>query len=111
MSFSTALLPLMPSTISVSTRSGHDNYGKGTFAASTTKYRCRVQPKPGYIRQGDSEGIAYKTIVWARSTGATSITASDRITLPDGTIPPVVAVERYYDEDVENHVKIFLGGG
>lgn len=109
MSFSTALLGLLPSTVKVSTRTGHDNYGKATFAATTTNYRCRVLEKPGYVRGPEAEEIAYRHVVWARSTGAVSITASDRVTMPDGSVPPVVGVERYSDDDGPNHVKIFLG--
>jgi|2_EtaG_2_1085320.scaffolds.fasta_scaffold10065_2 hypothetical protein len=108
MAFSTELLTLMPSTIKVSTRSGHDNYGAAQFAASTTNHRCRVLERPGFIRGRGEEEIAYRDVVWARSTGSASITASDRVTLPDGTIRPVVKVERYPDDDGENHVKIFL---
>ena len=109
MSYSTQLLALMPSTIKVSTRTGHDNYGKATFAASTTNYRARIVQKPGYIRTGESEELSYRHIAWIRSTGGTSITASDRLTMPDGSVPPVLAIERYSDEDGPNHVKAFLG--
>ena len=48
-------------------------------------------------------------MAWVRSTGAVSITVSDRVPLPDGSHPPVVGVERYPDEDGENHVKVLFG--
>lgn len=101
----------MPSTIKISTRGSHNNYGEPSFGASTTNYRARILEKPGYLRTGESESIEYSHIVWARSTGATSITASDRVTMPDGSKPPVLRVERYGDEDGENHVKIYMGQG
>ena len=109
MSFSTGLLSLMPQTLKVSTRVSHNNYGEATFATSTTSYRCRVLEKPGYMRDSADEDVGYHTVAWVRSTGATSITASDRVTLPDGSRPPVLGVERYNDEDGENHVVVRFG--
>ena len=109
MAFSTLFLPMMDSTIKVSTRTGHGTYGQGTFAASTTNYRARIVRRPGYVRAPDGEDIEYRDIVWARSTGSVSITASDRVTLPDGSTPPIVSVERYPDDDGAHHVKILLG--
>ena len=108
MAFSTDLLTLLPSTLKVSTRSSHSNYGEPSFAATTSSYRCRVLQKPGYLRMADSEEVAYKAVAWVRSTGATSITASDRVTLPDGTRPPVLSVERYSDEDGPNHCMVYF---
>ena len=109
MSFDAALLPLMTSTLKVSTRTTHSNYGEPSFAATTASYRARIVEKPGYIRTGEGEDIAYHTVAWVRSTGAVSITASDRVTLPDGSRPPVIAVERFPDEDLEHHVKLTFG--
>ena len=109
MSFSTAFLSMMTSTLKISTRSGHDNYGKATFAATTTNFRARIVEKPGYVPCPPMEEVAYRHVAWVRSTGATSITASDRVTLPDGTTPPVVGVEVYPDEDGVNNRKVFFG--
>ena len=109
MSFDAQLLSLMPSTIKVSTRTTHSFSGTPSFASSTTSYRARIVSKPGYIRGPEQEEIEYRTVAWARSTGATSITASDRVTLPDGSRPPVVGVERYADQDGQHHVKIYFG--
>lgn len=109
MSFSTSLLELMPSTVKVSTRTTHNNYGEASFATTTSSYRARVVSKPGYLRTAEGEEISYAHIAWIRSTGAVSITASDRITLPDGSTPPVVGVERYPDQDGAHHVKVMFG--
>ena len=109
MSFSTALLPLMTSTGKVSTRTTHSNYGEPSFAATTSSYRARIVTKLGYVRGPANEDIAFHTVAWVRSTGAVSITASDRVTLPAGSRPPIVGVERYPDEDLEHHVKILFG--
>lgn len=109
MSFSTAFLSMMDSTIKVSTRNGHSNYGAATFATSTVSYRARIVEKPGFVRRPDGEDVSYHTVAWVRSTGSVSITATDRVTLPDGSTPPVVGVERYSDDDGPNHVKVLFG--
>lgn len=112
MSFSTEFLPLMTSTVKVSTRTGHDNYGNPSFAASTTSYRARIVTKLGYVRNAEGEEIGYGTVAWIRSTGSASITVSDRITLPTGAAPssrpPVVGVERYPDESGVHHTKVMF---
>ncbi len=104
-----AFLSMMDSTIRVSTRTTHDNYGAPAFAASTASYRARIVHKPGYVRAADGEEVSYAHVMWVASTGSVSITVSDRITLPDGTTPPVIAVERYPDESGPHHVKVMLG--
>ncbi len=109
MSFSTELLALMPDTIKISTRTGHNNYGEASYAASTSTHAARILEKPGFIHGEGSEEVAYRHVLWVRSTGTTKITATDRLKLPDGTTPPIVAVERYPDEDGPNHVVIKLG--
>jgi head-tail adaptor len=110
-SFDEAFLSFMDSTVTVSTRSGHSNYGEATYSTSSATYRARIVEKPGFIREAAGETIQFSHTLWIRSTGSVSITATDRITLPDGTKPPIVAVERIPDEDGEHHVKVMLGGG
>ena len=113
MSFDTELLPLMPDTVKVSTRTTHSNYGEPSFAATTSSYRARIVTKLGYVRSAEGEDLAYNTVAWIRSTGTASITASDRITLPTGaapsTRPPIVGIERFPDQDGANHVKVMFG--
>lgn len=109
MSFPSALLGLMTSTIKISTRTTHNNYGEPAFASSTSSYRARIVEQPGYVRSDEGEEVSYSHVMWVASTGSVSITVSDRITLPGGTVRPVKAVERYSDEDGPHHVKVYLG--
>lgn len=109
MTFPSAFLSLMDSTIKISTRTTHSNYGEPSFAATTSSYRARIVEKPGFFRDGAGEEINYSHTIWIASTGSVSITVSDRVTLPGGTIRPVLAVERYPDEDGPHHVKCHLG--
>lgn len=102
-------LSMMPSTVQIAGRSSHSNYGEPTFG-SNTSYRARVVNKPRFVRIDDSHTLAIKTEVWLASTGGT-ITVDDRITLPDGTTPPIAMVEQFGDAQGHHHVKLLLGGG
>lgn len=107
MAFESAFLTLMNSTVTVSTRSGHNNYGEPTYG-SGTDYRARILGKDGFIRTASGETVEFTTVVWVASTK--SFTVDDRIALPDGSTPQVVAVERPFDEDgAQHHVKFMLG--
>lgn len=107
MSFETSFLSLMNSTVTVSTRASHNNYGEPSYG-SGTGYRARINAKSGFVRTASGETIEYNTVVWVNSTKA--FTADDRIALPDGSTPEVLAVERPYDEDgAQHHVKFLLG--
>lgn len=100
-------LEMMPATVVRSTRSGHTNYGAASFAAATTSIRARIVDKPGFTRNRDGEDVGYRSVAWLASTGVLDI--SDRFTLPDGTAPPVVAFEKYPDDDGCHHYKLFFG--
>lgn len=104
-----AFLDLLDSTLRVSTRTTHNNYGEPAFAASTATYRARLVERPGLLRDGDDEGAAYSHIAWVASTGGTSITVTDRVTLPGGIVRPLLRVERYPDESGPHHVVVYFG--
>lgn len=107
MSFERAeFLALMPSTVSISTRSGHSNYGEPSFGTATS-YRARVVNKAGFVRTPSGESVEVTSVCWVASTGTIDI--SDRITLPDGTTPQIVMVERYPDGDGTHHHRLSLG--
>ena len=110
MSFESSIfLTMMPSTVTISGRTAHSNHGVPTYSTGTS-YRARVVNKPKFIRQDANHTIAIQTEVWLASTGGT-ITVDDRITLPDGSTPPILQVERFGDSQGEHHVKLMLGGG
>lgn len=109
MAFDDAFLALMNSTVTISTRASHNNYGEPSYG-SGTGYRARIHAKDGFVRTADGETVEVATVVWVDSTKA--FTVDDRIALPDGTTPQVVSVERPFDEDgTQHHVKFLLGHG
>lgn len=107
MAFEAAFLGLMNSTVTVSTRASHNNYGEPSYGSGST-YRARINAKTGFVRTAEGETIEFNTVVWVASTKA--FTADDKITLPDGSAPQVLAVERPFDEDgTQHHVRFLLG--
>ena len=102
----TAFNELMPSTVSISTRTSHNNYGEATYGTAVT-YRARVVNRSGWARNMAGENVEVRTVCWVASTGTISI--SDRITLPGGATPPIVLVESFPDDDGTHHHKLSLG--
>lgn len=107
MSFEAGFLSLFKSSVTISTRASHNNYGEPSYGSGTA-YSARIHAKEGFVRSASGETIEYTTVVWVASTKA--FTVDDRVALPDGSTPQVVAVERPFDEDgTQHHVKFLLG--
>lgn len=102
-----AYLELMPDTVVIHTRTGHNNYGEATFTTTGTTYRCRLVGKTGIVRGRDGEVFETRSMMWIHSTG--TINKNDRFVLPDGTFPEVVAVDRFPDEVGTHHYRVMLG--
>ena len=113
MSFESAFLSMFPSTISVSTRSAHNNYGEPTYTGSAVTYAARIVQGQGFVRNPSGETVAVTHELWVRSTAAQSITVDDRITLPSScaqdTTPQILRIQRIPDADGIHHTKIWLG--
>lgn len=108
MSFEAAsYLEFMPSTVSIQTRAGSNNYGEPSVSTTVTKYRARITFQPHEMRRAGGEVVAVKNICWVASTG--TINATDKITLPDGSTPTILAVQTPMDADGNHHNKLMLG--
>lgn len=101
------LVAMLTQKIVVAARTGHTNYGAPTFSASASTFKARVVDRPGFVRNNEGEDVAYRSIAWVASTGTLDV--HSRYTLPDGTSPPVVQLERYPDEKGTHHHKVFFG--
>lgn len=110
MALDAAFLTVMPSTVKVRrvTGVGTDGYGDPSYSATTLSLRCRITEKQTLVRTQDGSQEIAKTVLWIRSTS--SFGPSDRFQLPDGTLPPVLAVEEYRDQaGALHHHKVFMG--
>jgi hypothetical protein len=99
-------LDLMPATVSHAPFVSRDEFGAPTYGASTD-YRARVIYKPTHVRGPAANIVLAKGVVWI--AGTPGIQSEDRITLPDGTTPPILAVARIPDENGAHHEKAFFG--
>lgn len=107
MSFEAEFLTLMPSTITVATQASRAADGHVTYSTATSTYRCRIVKANQNIRGADGTWVMVGWIAWVASTGYLSV--QDKYTLPDGTSPPVLAIETITDEDGPHHNKVFFG--
>ena len=103
MAFDDALLDLMPDTLKVNALVGSDTggYGIPAYSSSTQSYRCRVVEKQSLVTTFEGTEQVARTVVWVKST--TTFGPWDKVTLPDGTSPQLLAVEDYRDETGHHH--------
>ena len=113
MGFESAFTDLLASTITVSTRSSHNNYGEAGFSTSAATYAARIVQKAGFIRGPDGEDAQVTHVAWVRSTAAAKIALTDRVTFPSSvaldTTPELMLIERFPDEDGIHHSKLTFG--
>lgn len=103
MSFDPAFLNVMTQTLTVTRLTGvsTDGYGRPAYSTSALSRYCRVTEKQHLVRSFEGTQEVASTIVWVRSTSTFS--PSDKITLPDGTTPPLLAVDEYRDDSGALH--------
>lgn len=102
-----AFLDLLPDTVTVQrevqrTLQGQPIHGTPEPHPARVIYRRRRVRGP----RGSNCEIA-RGECWL--PGAAGITTADRLTLPDGTCPPILAVERLADEQGAHHTKVYFG--
>ena len=99
--------PLMKQTVTVKAKTSRDSHGKPTFG-SGTDWKARVAFKAEWLRDPEGRAVLAKGAVWF--LGAPAVTVEDQITLPDGTTPPILFVERPPDQTgAVHHTKVVFG--
>ncbi len=86
----------MPSTVSLNAVLSTDAYGKRTFSGTTTSITCRVQTTRRVVIGEDGSQIPVEGTVYC--FGTSNATVNDKLTLPDGSVVPIVSVETRNDE-------------
>lgn len=108
MVWSTELDDLMPHTITVAGLASFSTDGYATEVFSTAvSYTSRVVGKQQLVKSFQGIEELSKTVVWVKSSS--TFGPSDKITLPDGSTPELLAVEAYPDEDGTHHTKLMFG--
>ena len=92
----TSLRSMLTSTITVEPYSSQDVYGVVTFGTAVSM-PARIAEKPELIRATDGREVVAGSTAWV-DPASVIIGARDRVTLPDGTTPTVLSVERIPDE-------------
>lgn len=107
MAIDARFLSMMPTTVKVYKYLSKDKYGKPSWAATATSYRCRIIDEEALTRtmEGDNVLILGKAIIY----GVADATTDDKLELPDGTLPVIVAVDQVTDEVGAHHTVIRFG--
>lgn len=97
---------LMSEEVTIEESAGRDMYGTPMYGTPAT-YKAHLSYRRTRVRTADGAEVYSTLSVWLNTTD--TIDAHDRITLPDGTTPQIIAVERSYDEKGLHHVKVLCG--
>ena len=110
MAFTDDLLGLLPLTCTHQSWVGMstDGYAEPTFSTSVTSLRCRVTNDQRQVRTFEGEEEVAMTTMWVASTSTYS--AMDLFTLPNGSAPPLISCETFWDENGVTHSKLGFGG-
>jgi len=100
------LADLLLQTITLERRTGLDQYGAHTYGTAES-LAARVVNRLRMVRNVAGQEVTSNTTIWI--IGNNDIKAVDRITLPDGTQPPIIDVLTYPDETgVTHHQEVLL---
>jgi len=73
-----------------------DAHGQVASYAAPVSVRCRVVNKTRMARNAQGQEVVSTTTVYI--DGAPGIAPADRVTLPDGSTPPIIAVQSFPDD-------------
>lgn len=107
MSLDALLAELMVDTVTIAAVSSKDAYGKRTWGSATTYPACRVQS--GDHKVLDLAGQEKVATGRVYIPNAPTVTLNDRLVLPDGSVPPILAVDRLADERGAHHTVVHYG--
>jgi hypothetical protein len=86
-----------------------DQYGQSATFGSEIDFRARVSPTSKLVVTSAGREVVASWVVWL-DPGDTVIGSQDRITLPDGSTPHILTIERLVDERGQSHhTKVYLG--
>lgn len=86
-----------------------DGAGRATYQ-SPVELPCFLDGRIKVIPNSTGREVVSRMTIFLNGTPeAGQITADDRITLPDGTRPPIAAVQKIYDERGNlHHVEVYV---
>ena len=100
------LLSLTAQTITLERRTSMDEYGAHAYGTAEN-LTARVVNRVRMVRDVAGQEVVSNTTIWI--IGDHGIKAVDRITLPDGTQPPIINALTFPDESgLTHHQEVLL---
>lgn len=96
---------MFAATVTIASYSARGTYGLRTFGTAVS-FKARVIEKNQRVLAPDGTERVARGTVWVQ--GIPTVTVEDQITLPDGTTPTILSIERFPDEDGAHHVKVMF---
>lgn len=96
MTIETAFASMMPSTVTINAVTATDAYGRRTFSGSASTIQCRIQTTRRLLITEDGKQVPVEGTVYCYGTSTATI--NDKLTLPDGSIVPIVSIETRNDD-------------
>ena len=93
-------------TITVEPWLSKDKYGQPSFGPGVAR-TCRIEGKNKLVRALDGQERVSATTIYVY--GAAGIGYKDRVTLPDGSRPIILAVEQMPDDHGDYYEAIYTG--
>ena len=107
MSLEAAFIEIMNDSVTLAAVSAKDAYGKRTWAAPTTVTHCRVQS--GDHKVLDQQGQEQLAIGRVYIPNKPAIGLNYKLTLPDGSQPPILAINYLADDSADHHTVVHYG--
>ena len=98
---------MLPHAITITPVASRDAYGKITYGTAVTYVNCRVVYKKTLVKGPASEPVLARGVVWLSATLTPDM--ADKVTLPDGTTPPLLMHETYPDDRGNVYTKLYFG--
>lgn len=106
-------LELMTETATVTKRltgpGSRNLYGVTTFATLSSPFRGRYVRKNRMVRTVSGDEVVSRSHFYFH--GTPGLEPEDKVTLPDGTSPPILSVESYPDDHGSHHEVAYFGVG
>lgn len=106
MGIATDLKDLMTDTATWYALASRDSFGVPTYGSSGTSYAARLIRRHKLVRDARGDQVVSSAQLWL--AGAPAIAPDDKVTLSDGTSPPIVAIDRFQDEDGASHTVVMF---
>lgn len=106
MAIERSLVELMQQSVTVAPYSSVNDYGEATYGTGVA-YTCRISGKSRLLH--DAQGREWLVVNTITLSSAPALSPRDKVTLADGSTPPLLAVETVYDEAGAHHVVLSTG--